>query len=98
MDEFGIGPLGPTLGSGIDFVWKYAHGNRNGNIFDIEKGQVVFPIESSGRNRGAGQPIKSDVVEEVVSGQTLGLTVEDAGDEFVTAYVVVEYPRREADR
>src|SRR4030095_11868197 len=97
MDEFGISPLGPTSRGGIDFVREDAHGNRDGDIFDIKKGQVVFPIETSGRNRGARQPIESDVVEDVVSREAFSLPVEDVGNEFVTTYVVVEYPRREAD-
>src|SRR5262245_32426141 len=97
MDEFGISPLGPTPRSGVDFVWQDAHRNRDGDIFDIEEGEAVFPIESSGRHRGAGQPIEGDVVEDVVAGEALRLTVEDARDELVTANVVIEYPCREAD-
>src|SRR5262245_62101562 len=97
MDEFGIRALGPTPRGCVDLIWKNTYGSRNGDIFDIEEGKAVFPIESSGRHRGARQPIESDVVEDVVSRKAFSLPVENARDELVTTYVVVEYPSCEAD-
>src|SRR6266516_3614586 len=81
----------------IDLVGKDAHRNRDGDIFGIEKGQLVFPIKPCRRNRRARQPVERDIVEDVVSREALALSVEDARDELVTANVVVKYPRCEAD-
>ncbi len=85
-------------GACIDLVRKDAHGNRDGDAFRGEKGELVFPIETSRRDRRVRQPVERDVVEDVVSRQALGLTVEDACDERVTARVVVEHPGGQADR
>jgi hypothetical protein len=38
VDELRIRTLCPTPWSGIDLVWKDAHGNRDGDVFDVEKG------------------------------------------------------------
>src|SRR5436190_12313252 len=97
MDEFGIGPFRPTPRCGVNLVRKDADGNRDGHIFHIEKAEAVFPIEARRRNGRARQPIERDIIEDVVSGKTFGLSVEDTRDEFVTTYVVVENPCREAD-
>src|SRR5262245_28545606 len=101
MDEFGIRPLCPTPRGRIDLVWKDAYGNRDGNVFDVEKGGArgspVFPIETSRRDRRVRQPVERDVVEDVISRQAFGLSIEDARDERKTGGVVVEYPRGQAD-
>ncbi len=62
MDELGIRLLGPTARSRIDLVWKDAHGDRDGDAFNVEKGQLVFPIETSRRDRGVRQPVGCDDV------------------------------------
>src|SRR3954451_20350125 len=79
----------PTPRSCIDLIRKDAHGNRDGDAFRGEEGELVFPIQTSRRDCRVRQPVECDIVEDVVSRQTLGLTVEDTCDELVTARVVV---------
>ena len=65
--------------------------------FGAKKAKLVFPIETSRRNRRVRQPVERDVVEDIVSRQALGLPVKDACDELVAARVVVEHPGGQAD-
>ena len=67
MDELGIRPLCPTPRGLIELVRKDAHGNRDGDVLDVEEGELVFPIETRRRNRRVRQPVERDVVEDVVS-------------------------------
>ena len=62
-----------------------------------EKGQLVFPIETTRRNRRVREPEEGDVVEDIVSCQASGLPVKGARDEFVAARVVVQQIGREAN-
>jgi hypothetical protein len=81
----------------IKLVRKGAHGNRDGHALWGEKGELVFPIQSSRGDRSVRQPVERDVVEDVVPREALRLTVEHACDEPVTAGVVVQYPGGQAD-
>ena len=56
------------------------------------KKDLPFPIETGGGDRRVGQPGERDVVEDVVAREALGLAVEDACDQLVTARVVVDHP------
>ena len=47
MDQFGKRFLCPTPRSCIDLIWKDAHGHRDGDVFWGEKGELVFPIQTS---------------------------------------------------
>ena len=62
MDEFGIRPLCPTSRDVIKLVKEDAHGNEDRDVFDVKKGQFVFPIETSRRNRRVRQPVERNVV------------------------------------
>jgi hypothetical protein len=73
-------------------------GDRDRDVFDVEKGQLVFPVETSRRDRRVRQPVECDVVEDIVSREAFGLSVEDACDKRVTAVVVVEHPGSLAPR
>src|ERR1700722_2476086 len=98
VNQFGIGFLGPGPRGLIDLVWKGAHRNRDLNTSRIEKATLVFPIETSRRDRRIGQPVERDVVEDVISCQALGLPVENACDERLTARVVIKDPPCQTDR
>src|SRR5258708_29373736 len=52
MDEFGKRPLCPTARGLVDLIWKGAHGDRDGDVLDVEKRQLVFPADTSRRDRG----------------------------------------------
>src|ERR1700730_15654491 len=81
VDQFGIGFLCPGLRGCIDLIGKNAHGSRDRDTFRSEQAKLAFPIETSRRDRRIRQPIERDIVEDVVSRQALGLTVENACDE-----------------
>jgi hypothetical protein len=98
VDELGIRLFCPTPRGRADVVRKDAHRHRNGDLFRGEEGQLVLPIEASRWHARPRQPVERDVVEDVVSRQTLFLTRKDARDQFVTAYVVVEDLGGQADR
>ena len=76
VDQFGIGFLCPGLRSCIDLIGKNAHGSRDRDTFRSEQAKLAFPIETSRRDRRIRQPIERDIVEDVVSRQAFGLTVE----------------------
>ena len=59
---------------------------------------LCFPVEARRGDRRVRQPIERDVVEDIVPGQPLRLSVEDAGDHTVTADVVIQNPGRKAGR
>jgi hypothetical protein len=73
MDEVGIRPLRPTPRGWIELVRKDTHGYRDGDVFGVEIGELVFPIETSRRNRRVRQSCERDVVEEVVSCEAGGV-------------------------
>src|SRR6185437_9054315 len=62
-----------------------------------EERKLAFPVETSRRYCSIRQPVERDVVEDVVTRESLGLTVEDARDERVAARVVVVHPGCESD-
>jgi hypothetical protein len=97
VDEVGIRLLRPTPRHLIELVRKDAHGNRDGDALRVEEGQLVFPVETSRRDCRVRLPVVGDVVEDVVSGQALRLSVEDTYDQRQTDQVVVEEPRGQAD-
>src|SRR4030095_7305629 len=73
MDELGIRPLCPGPRRGIDLVWENADGDWDRDVFGVEKGQLVFPIETCRRNCGARHAVERDVVQDVVSRDAFGL-------------------------
>src|ERR1700732_4566814 len=82
MDEFGVRPLCPTPRGDVDLIWKDADGNRDGDVLRGEKGKLVFPIQTSRRDRRVRQPVEGDVVENVISRKALGLAGKDARHEL----------------
>src|SRR5215211_1298663 len=89
MNELWKRPLCPRSRSRIDFVWEHAHRHWNRNILHIEKRQLVFPIKTSRRDCRVRQPVQCDVVEDVISRETFGFSVEHARDELITARVMI---------
>src|SRR5258708_3166562 len=98
MDELGKCPLGPTLRRLVKLVWEGGERKGWGHPGGRENGKAFFPKKTSRGNRRGRQPVKRDVVEDVVSRKALGLAVKDACDEFVTSYIVIEYPRGQSNR
>src|SRR5947209_19091254 len=92
MDELGIRLLRPAPRGLIELVRKRAHGSGNRDTLRGEKRELALPIKTSGRDRRVRQPVERGVVEDVVSREPLGLTVEHTRDERVTARVVVDHP------
>ena len=78
VDKIGISPLRPTARAQIDLVRKGANGNRDGDAFDTEIRELVFPVETGSGKRRVRQPGDRDVVEDIVPRKALGLTVKDA--------------------
>jgi hypothetical protein len=46
MDKFEIRTLCPTPRGLIDLAGKDAHGNRDGDVLDVEKRKLVFSIDN----------------------------------------------------
>src|ERR1700704_1583313 len=97
MDEFGIRFLYPAPRSGVDLIGINADRNRDRDVLGSKKGKLVFPIQTSRRDRRVRQPVEGDVIENVISRKALGLAGKDARHERLTGFVVVEYPGRQAD-
>src|SRR3954454_5475241 len=98
VDELGVSLLCPTPRHPIELAREDAHCNRERDALGAEEGQLVFPIEAFRRDPGGRQPVVGNVVEHVVSGKALGLTVEDTGDQRQASGVVVKQPGGQANR
>lgn len=85
IDEFGINSLCPAPRGLKDLARKGAKGGRDGDVFRGKKAERVFPIDTSRGDRRVRQPVERDVVEDIVSRKTIGLTVEDACKKRVMA-------------
>src|SRR5262245_15111150 len=98
VDQLWIGLLGPTPRRRVEFVREHAHGSRDGDALDVEIPLApVLPVETGAGNPGGRQPGERDVVEDVVAGEALVLSVEDPSDQLQAARVVIEEVRRQAD-
>ena len=99
VDEFRICLLCPAPRDWIEFVRKGAHGDRDGDAFDVEKADFapILPIETGTGNRRIRQPGDRDVVEDVVAREALRLPLKDARDQLVAACVVIEEIGCQAD-
>src|ERR1700724_1983133 len=97
MDQFGIRPLRPTARAQIDLVRKGAYGNRDGNAFNTEIPELVFPVEAGSGNRRVRQPGDRDVVENVVAGETGSLSGKDARDQSIAPRIVIQKIGGQAD-
>jgi hypothetical protein len=92
VNQFGIGSLCPAPRGCIELIGKDALGSRDRDTFRGKEGQLAFPLETSKKDRCIRQPVARAVVEDVVSRQALGLTIEDTCEECLTVRVVVEDP------
>src|SRR6266480_2381155 len=104
IGEGGVGRLGPAAWGPEDLARERGERDR-----ELDRGwrlpgreglgSPVFPVRPGRRGPGAGQPVHSDVVEDVVPGETPGrLSVDEgAGDLVVGVRVVVEHPGRQGD-
>src|SRR5918992_4286942 len=97
VDEIGVGLLRPTPRHLIELIGKAAHRDRDGDALRTEEGELVLPIQTPRRDPRVRQPVVGDVVEDVVSREALGLSVEDTCDQRQTSRVVVEHPGGQAD-
>src|SRR6185436_15558578 len=81
-EQLGISALGPTLRGLIDLVRIGHHGYRDLYTPDVEEAALGdlpgVPIKTRRGNGGVGQPVEGDVVENVVTRQTLLTSIEDA--------------------
>src|SRR5215471_5044122 len=69
VDEVGVGALGPASRSWVLLAREDADGDWNGDALHVEEAALVFPVQTRGRNPCVGQPVKRDVVEELVTSQ-----------------------------
>jgi hypothetical protein len=103
VDEPGIRPLGPAPGRLVLFAGEYAHGDRDGNAFGVEKAALVFPIETRRGDARVRQPVERDVVQDLVPRQFAGGARRpvqgrgDRGGRLAIRVIVVEKPGGEAD-
>src|SRR6266566_9990564 len=106
IGEGGVGRLDPATRGPEDLARERGEADRE---LDLRRslpgrgreslGSPVLPVRPGCRGPGARQPVNSDVVEDVVPGQTPGrLPVDEgAGDLLVGVGVVVEHPGRQRD-
>jgi MHS family citrate/tricarballylate:H+ symporter-like MFS transporter len=78
VHQLGIRPLSPIPRRLIEFVREGAHGNRDRDAFNTEKAELVLPVETGRGDRRVRQPEQRDIVEDVVSREASGMTVECA--------------------
>src|SRR5262249_34153505 len=101
MNEFGIRFLCPAPRCRIDLVGEGAHRDGDLDASHVEETTGwevrVVPVESRRRERGVGQPIERDIVEHIVLGQPLRLSIEYAADHLLGARVMINHPGCEAD-
>ena len=67
INEFVIRPLRPSSRGLIVLAGKDAHGSRDRDVGGVVKVEVKVPVEASRRNGCVRQPVKREVVEDVVS-------------------------------
>jgi hypothetical protein len=103
MDELGIGTLGPAARGLVLLAGKDAHGHRNGDALGVEKATLIFPIETRCGDPRVRQPVKRDVVEDLVTRQFARIArgpVQGLGyrrGRLAVGIVVVEKPCGQAD-
>src|SRR5688500_5633158 len=80
MEQLGIGLLRPAPRHLIELVREDAHGYRDVHALRVEEAELVLPIETSRGDPRVRQPVVSDVVEDVVSGQAFLRSEERRGE------------------
>src|SRR3954471_3485950 len=74
MDQVRIGVLCPLPRPLEELTRKHTHGYRDGHALRVEEPELVLPVEATRRDPRVRQPIERDVVEDVVSRETLSLS------------------------
>src|SRR5260370_24042036 len=97
VDELGVRALRPAPRSGTEIIREDAHRDGDGDALRGKEGELVLPVQTGGRDPRILEPVKRDVVEDVVPGETLGTAVEDPCHELVAAPIVRAEPGGEAD-
>src|SRR5215217_3221127 len=103
VDEVGVGLLDPAPRRLILLAGKDAHGYRTRDALGVEKAALVFPVETRGRDARVRQPIKRDVVEDLVAGQFARgarrpvQSRDDRRRRLAVSIVVIEKPGGQAD-
>src|SRR5262249_20311020 len=69
VDEVGVGVLRPASRSLVLLAREDADGDWMGDALHVEEAALVLPVQTRGRNSRVGQPVKGDVVEELVTSQ-----------------------------
>jgi hypothetical protein len=103
VDQVGIGFLGPAARGLVLLAGKDGHGNRDGDALGVEEATTIFPIQARRRNSCVRQPVKRDVVEDLVTRQFARIArgpVQGLGyrrGRLAVGIVVVEKPCGQAD-
>src|ERR687894_1929987 len=103
VNEVGVGLLRPAARRLILLAGKDGRGNGDVDALRVEEATLVFPIEARRRDSRVRQPIKRDVVEDLVTRQFAGGArgpVQSRGDRrgrLAVSIVVVEKPGGQAD-
>jgi hypothetical protein len=70
VNQLRVSTLRPAARSRIDLLRKGAHGNGYADTLRGEERQLALPIEAGGGDRRVREPVKSDVVENIVARET----------------------------
>src|SRR5918998_6016980 len=103
VDEVGVGLLCPTPRGLICLAGKDARGHRNGDALGVPKATLVFPIETRRRDPRVRQPIKRDIVEDLLTRQFARgargpvQSRDDRRGRLAVSIIVVEKPGGQAD-
>jgi hypothetical protein len=69
VDELGVGPLGPAARRLVDLLGEDAHGGWDVDVVDAEEVESVLPVQPGRGDPCVRQPVKRDVVQDLVPGQ-----------------------------
>src|SRR5215213_1161309 len=103
VDQVGVGFLGPAARGLILLAGKDAHGHRDGDALGVEEATLIFPIETRRGDPRVRQPIKRDVVEDLLTRQFACCAcgpVQSLGDRrgrLAVSIIVIEKPGGQAD-
>src|SRR5215831_8754322 len=102
MNEVDVCLLRPAPRRCIDFVREGTDGDWEFDAPYIEEATFhrklrSIPVEPCGGNSGACQPVKCDVVQNIVPRQSFRFPIEDPCDHFLASCIMVEHPGRQPD-
>ena len=67
IDQVVVAVLGPAARGAVDLARKDRHRGGDRDVDRVEVVGVVLPVELRGRGAGIREPVKSDVVEHLVT-------------------------------